>query len=79
MAVSPFKEIKSNIIELENKELVQHLNSLQEGKEAIIGMAPEFSIRQTVQQNPNKFVSNMMPFLELKPRYIYDLFVGLKV
>jgi len=78
MITSPYKEVETNIIQLDNNELVQHINSLQDSKEATLGFGPEFSIRQSVQENPTKFTNDMIPFFDLKPRYVYDLFIGLK-
>lgn len=78
MTISPYKEVETDIIQLENDELVQHLNSLQDSKDTILGIEPEFSIRQSVQENPSRFTTDMIPFYHLKPRYLYDLFIGLK-
>jgi len=78
MTIAPFKEVDSDIIQLDNFKLVQYLNSLQDSKEAVIGIEPEFSIRPSVQDNPSRFTKNMIPFSNLKPRYLYDLFIGLK-
>jgi len=78
MSVSPFKEVGSDFIQLDNAELVQHLNAMQDAEGSIFGFEPKLSIRELVKENPIKFTNDMEPLTGLNQKYLYDLFIGLK-
>lgn len=83
--IEPFSRIegpisKDNLLEKTNSEIVEYLNSFNEKDDEFF----RFSIHslceivQTcIEDSPNKFISDLTPFLVLKREFQYSLLIGL--
>jgi len=78
MIEAPYEEIKLDISQFDNTELTKYLNSQRSESKMPLGFFSELSIKQLVKNNLKQFTTNMEPFIDLKPKFLYDLFIALK-